>query len=1191
VAGVDVMVDDREARIVQLEAEVAALRERDAKSEARADRAEAALAEALEQQTATAEVLRVIASSPTVALPVLEAILHSATRLVASPRALIHILDGEGLRTAVSLGSQVRPGEVLRLDERRVPVRAFIDRRTIQIADRSAPTVLVEYPDTRHAPSSTTLTVPLLREREAIGVLEVGRDPTRQYTEREIALIETFADQAVIAIENARLFSELQQRTNDLSQALAQQTALADVLRIIASTPTDLDRVLKAIAETAARLCDAPSVFIHLVKEDHLIRRASFGSVAAGRTPADRPLSRGYITGRSVLDRRTYHVGDLQAEGDTYPQSVIAAPEARAAMAVPMLRDGMAVGVIFLARQEVWPYSEQQIRLVETFADQAVIAIENVRLFAALEQRNAELHESNRQVTEALEQQTATAEVLRVIASSPTQLQDVLNTLTVTAARLCGAEHAAVQVPDGDVLRVVASVFATEEAAQHWADRRAQRLAEGFPSLPITLVPERIAGRAALEHRTVYVANLANSTEFPVSREVFEAIGVQSQVTAPLIRGGKLIGVFTLHSLRTDAFSPSQVAQLETFADQAVIAIENARLFSELELRTTELTRALEQQTALGEVLRVIASSPTDPQAVLDAIAESAVPLCGADRAAITVVEGDRLRAVTHAGTVGPFPPAFPLGTLLPFGRGTVMGRAIIDRQTVHVSDIDVDQPEFPDVPNPREPGARLGVPLLREGVPIGCILLLKHRPEPFSDQQVALLETFADQAVIAIENARLFEKLQERTAQLARSVEEQRALAEVGQTVSSSLDVQEVLTTIVTHAVRLSEADGGTVYELHGDPSELVLRAGYGMNAALITAIDETRRRFDSVHGETSIERAVRTRAPVQVHDLEQDGRGTAVSSALLEAGFRSLLAVPLIREQRIVGALVIRRKAPGEFEQSIVDVLQTFANQSVLAIENARLFQEVEETSRALEEASQHKSQFLANMSHELRTPLNAIIGYSEMLQEEAEDLGEQSFLPDLQRINSAGKHLLGLINDILDLSKIEAGRMDLFLETFEVGQLVRDVEAIVQPLMDKNDNTLVVACPDDIGPMQADQTKVRQALFNLLSNAAKFTERGTISLTVEREADDWLTFAVSDTGIGMTEEQLGRLFEAFSQAEAATRSRYGGTGLGLAISRHFCRLMGGDLTVESVYGQGSTFTVRLPAVVTEPGASPTR
>src|SRR5215216_461624 len=224
---------------------------------------------------------------------------------------------------------------------------------------------------------------------------------------------------------------------------------------------------------------------------------------------------------------------------------------------------------------------------------------------------------------------------------------------------------------------------------------------------------------------------------------------------------------------------------------------------------------------------------------------------------------------------------------------------------------------------------------------------------------------------------------------------------------------------------------------------------------------------------------------------------------------------------------------------------------------------------------------------MSHELRTPLNAIIGYSEMLQEEAEDLDQESLIPDLQRINAAGKHLLGLINDILDLSKIEAGRMDLFLETFEISTLVRDVAGIAQPLVEKNGNSLFVSCPDDLGSMHADQTKVRQALFNLLSNAAKFTDHGTVTLTVRREADDWLTFAVSDTGIGMTGEQMGRLFEAFSQAEASTRTKYGGTGLGLAISRQFCRLMGGDLTVTSTYGEGSTFTVRVPAVVEQVAA----
>jgi signal transduction histidine kinase len=391
---------------------------------------------------------------------------------------------------------------------------------------------------------------------------------------------------------------------------------------------------------------------------------------------------------------------------------------------------------------------------------------------------------------------------------------------------------------------------------------------------------------------------------------------------------------------------------------------------------------------------------------------------------------------------------------------------------------------------------------------------------------------------------------------------------------------------------------------------------------------------------GEGAVGRAGATRMPYQVEDVESSEALTPeVRDRLLAQGLRSILAIPLLREDRVLGGLAISRRALGPFPPEVIALLQTFATQSALAIHNGRLYQ-------ALQEASRHKSQFLANMSHELRTPLNAIIGYSEMLQEEAEDTGDEAYLPDLQRINVAGKHLLGLINDILDLSKIEAGRMDLDLTTFEVGRMVRDVEAIVQPLVEKNGNTLLVTCPDDLGMMHADQTKVRQTLFNLLSNAAKFTEHGTIELRVARSApveqtaaegrgrlglgpdgiDTWksapteppavgagfqhlipsgptpdllsplaprpsplVTFAVSDTGIGMTEEQLGRLFEAFSQAEASTRSKYGGTGLGLAISRHFCRMMGGDLTVESAHGQGSTFTVRLPAVVSSGGSGP--
>jgi signal transduction histidine kinase len=464
--------------------------------------------------------------------------------------------------------------------------------------------------------------------------------------------------------------------------------------------------------------------------------------------------------------------------------------------------------------------------------------------------------------------------------------------------------------------------------------------------------------------------------------------------------------------------------------------------------------------------------------------------------------------------------------------------------------------------------------------VAIGVIGIRRTEVKPFSDRHIALLKTFADQAVIAIENSRLFQELQDR-------VEELQALGEVGQAVVSSLELERVLETIVAHAVPLSGTSAGAIYEYDESSQRFELRATHHLAAEVLQALRATPPRL----GEGTIGRAAATREPVQVPDVLVEGAYSGrLREVLLQAGVRALLSVPLLREERVLGGLTVLRGSPGEFPPAVVDLLRAFATQSALAIENARLFEELDVKSRELEAASQHKSEFLANMSHELRTPLNAIIGYSEMLQEEAADLGEPAFVPDLRKINAAGKHLLALINDILDLSKIEAGKMDLYLETFDVGELIRDVQAIVAPLVEKNANALVVRADGDLGTMDADLMKVRQTLFNLLSNAAKFTERGTITLEARRETvdgRDWLECVVSDTGIGMTPEQLGRLFQAFSQADASTRHKYGGTGLGLAISRRFCQLMGGDVTVESEYGKGSTFAMRLPAraAATEP------
>ena len=430
-----------------------------------------------------------------------------------------------------------------------------------------------------------------------------------------------------------------------------------------------------------------------------------------------------------------------------------------------------------------------------------------------------------------------------------------------------------------------------------------------------------------------------------------------------------------------------------------------------------------------------------------------------------------------------------------------------------------------------------------------------------------------------------LEQRVEARTRELSDALNELRALGDVGRAVSSTLDLPTVLTSVVSHAVELSGSDAGAIYEYDDATEEFHLRASHQMEEQLAQAL-----RLNPIHfGSGTVGRAAATGAPVQVADIleEQESSATPTRTILRELGYRSLLAIPLLRKDRVMGGLSVYRREVGNFSTEVVNLLQTFATQSVLAIQNARLFREIEDKGLQLEVANHHKSEFLANMSHELRTPLNAIIGYSEMLEEEAADLDQKTFIPDLQKINGAGKHLMSLISNILDLSKIEAGKMDLYLENFEIIPMIKEVIATVKPLIEKNANTLQLHYADGLGQMRSDVTKLRQMLFNLLSNASKFTERGTITLRVDRESvngSQWVNFSVSDTGIGMTPEQTSKLFQAFTQADTSTTRKYGGTGLGLAISQKFCHLMGGEITIESVVGQGSTFKVRVPAIVAD-------
>ena len=480
-----------------------------------------------------------------------------------------------------------------------------------------------------------------------------------------------------------------------------------------------------------------------------------------------------------------------------------------------------------------------------------------------------------------------------------------------------------------------------------------------------------------------------------------------------------------------------------------------------------------------------------------------------------------------------------------------------------------------------------MGVPIVIRDQAYGVLNVFTSEPHDFTEADGQLLQTLADSAAVAIGNAQFIEETQQARDEAEAREREATQLQEVTSQLASSQDMDSVLDLIVRQAAELLGSEAASLFSYDEEKGGLALTREHKF-----LTDDDVAENYFFPSGVGTVGRAFRDRRPVWKNDLhensEQEYPDPSIRETVLKSKNRAALSAPIIIRNEVYGCLTANYYAPHEFGDTEAQLLQTLADSAAVAIGNARFIEETQRARDAAEEANRTKSQFLANMSHELRTPLNAIIGYSEMLQEEAAEMEDNDFGPDLERINGAGKHLLGLINDVLDISKIEAGGMDVYLESFDVAPMVQDVVSTIQPIVEKSANELNVECSDELGVIYADMTKVRQGLFNLLSNASKFSENGTITLNVSRdtqEGEDWFNFAVSDTGIGMTEEQMSRLFEAFSQAEASTTRRFGGTGLGLAITQHFCQMMGGDVLVESEEGIGSTFTIRLPAVVVIP------
>src|SRR6266508_2454646 len=675
------------------------------------------LTEALEHQTATAEVLGIISRSVNDVQPVLDAIVESAVRACGIDDVVLRLHEGNTSVLRAHFGP-IPIGRV-EISTEEAPIRWIREHGTLHIPDVRAQS---DFPTPGSVTGSRTFVfVPLRQKGELIGLLAARCIEVRPFTLTQIKLLETFADQAVIAIENVRLF-------NELKEALEQQTATSEILGVIASSPTDVQPVLATIAENAARVCGSYDAVIRLVEGNILRLAAHYGPVAP-HFGLEQPITRGSLNGRAIVDRQTIHVHDLATEMETeFPESKTRQPFAsstRTILVTPLLREGVTIGVIVIRRTEVRPFSETQVALLQTFAHQAVIAIENVRLFKELQDRNAELRE-------ALEHQTATAEVLGIISRSPTDVQPVLDSIVESAARVCGIDDMVLRIRENDAM----------VAHAHFG--------------PVSHVRNQISCDDPrfdwmLENGSLHIPDVRAQHDFPTLASVSS---FRTYLGVPLRQQGKLVGTLGARHIAVRPFTPAQIKLLETFADQAVIAIENVRLFQ-------ELTEALEQQTATSEILGVIASSPTDIQPVLDAIADSAARGCNADDAAIRIVEGNVLHLATHKGSI-----PFFMTAELPISRGSVAGRAVIENELIHIEDLTLNVTEFPDaqVALTRE-GIRtiLVAPLEREGVAIGVILIRRTEVRPFSEKQIALLKTFSDQAVIAIENVRLFKELQER--------------------------------------------------------------------------------------------------------------------------------------------------------------------------------------------------------------------------------------------------------------------------------------------------------------------------------------------------------------------------------------------------------------------------------------------